>query len=235
MVEGRLPVRARNMVRRWLGCQVILVCAALLPTTTFSWLPPGRSFCRSQSGHVSFLIETSGSGRRSSTRTSESASQLSAFLWFGGNDEKKGEGDGNLMAVSSSSALTGKDSSTLRGVSNIVDSMASFKASQRVGERTGAALQELSSILVEGTAADGKIKVTFNGQQMPVGVQIDETYLKGLLARRPGVGSSSNNNKEGIDQLCAALTEAMKEAQAKSAAKVDDKLKSLYSDLGFDS
>lgn len=116
--------------------------------------------------------------------------------------------------------------------------MASFKSSQRVGERTGTALQELSNILVEGTAADGKVKVTFNGQQVPVGVQIDETYLRGLLAKRPGLGNSSSSNnssKEGVDQLCAAITEAMKEAQTKSAAKVDDKLKSLYSDLGFDS
>lgn len=100
-----------------------------------------------------------------------------------------------------------------------------------MGERTGAVLQELSNILVEGTAADGKVKVTFNGQQVPVGVQIDETYLKSLIVKQAGPG----NNKEAADQLCKALTEAMKEAQAKAATKVEDKLKSLYADLGFES
>lgn len=236
-------VQNNRQLDRWLDCCVIiLVVVALLPTTTLSWIPQPSSSIRSHNFHARFFIENSGSRRRPLAGPSL---KLSAFLWFGGNDDKKDEEGNNTMtstAASSNSVPTSRKSSTLRGVSNIIDSMASFKSSQRVGERTSAALQELSNILVEGTSADGKVKVTFNGQQVPVGVQIDETYLRGLLAKRAGMGnrssssSSSNiNSKEGVDQLCTALTEAMKEAQAKSAAKVDDKLKSLYSDLGFDS
>jgi len=104
--------------------------------------------------------------------------------------------------------------------------MESFKTSQRIGERTGSALQDLSNTFVEGTAADGKVKVSFNGQQIPVGVEIDETYLKSIV---------SEKGQEGVDELCSALTKAMREAHMKSASKVEDKMKSLYSDLGFES
>jgi len=131
--------------------------------------------------------------------------------------------------------------------------MEGFKTSQRIGERTGLALQDLSNTYVEGTAADGKVKVSFTGQQVPVGVQvrtycwslqifesllfflrmrfahphkykkIDETYLHDIIG-----------GSEGVHELCSALTEAMREAQSKSASKVEDKLKSLYTDLGFE-
>jgi DNA-binding protein YbaB len=91
--------------------------------------------------------------------------------------------------------------------------MESFKTSQRIGERSGSVLQELSYTFVEGTAADGKVGVTFNGQQIPVGVTIDETYLQGI---------------KDVDELCLALTKAMQDAHYKSGIRVEEKMKSLY-------
>jgi DNA-binding protein YbaB len=77
---------------------------------------------------------------------------------------------------------------------------------------------------VEGTSKEGKVKVTYNGQQKPMGVQIEETYFQSL-----------KSNKDGADELSDALSQAMEEAHSKSAAKMEEKLKSLYSDLGFES
>ena len=102
--------------------------------------------------------------------------------------------------------------------------MKSFKSSQRIGDRTSAILQDLSNILVEGSAADGKVKVTCNGQQRPLGVQIDEAYFQSL-----------QNNKEGSEELSAALTKAMQEAHYKSTERMEEKMKSFYADLGFGS
>jgi DNA-binding protein YbaB len=100
-----------------------------------------------------------------------------------------------------------------------MESIQSYETSQKVARATAATLQDLSNTLVEGSAADGKVKVTFNGQQEPINVQIDEGYY----------------NKVGVNELSSALIQAMKDANIKSALKVDDKLKSLYNDFGFDS
>ena len=40
--------------------------------------------------------------------------------------------------------------------------------------------------------------------------------------------------KSGAGELSIAIAEAMREAHAKSASKMEEKVKSLYSDLGFD-
>ena len=137
-----------------------------------------------------------------------------AFPWFGGGDEDKKNQD------ESSDEVLGVH---LEGVANIVDSMVSFKTSQRVGERSSAVLQDLKNVLVEGASKDGKVKVTYNGQQKPIGVQIEEAYFQSL-----------KSNKDGADELSDALSKAMQEAHSKSAAKMEEKLKSLYSDLGFE-
>lgn len=104
-----------------------------------------------------------------------------------------------------------------------MDSMNRFKTSQKVSDRTNLALQELALVTVEGSSADGKVKVLYNGKQQPVDVQIDEVYFQSL------------GRKSGAAELNIALTEAMKEAHKKAAAKMEDKLKTLYSDLGFGS
>jgi DNA-binding protein YbaB len=136
---------------------------------------------------------------------------LHVFGWFKGG-ETKDDFDKSDEAVSAN----------LAGVTGIMDSMASFKVSLRVSDRTNAALQDLANTIVEGTAADGKVKITYNGQQQPVNIFIDEGYFLSL------------SRKNGAAELSNTLIEAMQEGQKKAAAKMEDKLKTLYSDLGFD-
>jgi DNA-binding protein YbaB len=137
---------------------------------------------------------------------------LSVFGWFQNDDEEKSQDQESDGVVSAN----------LSGVAEIMNSMKSFKTSKRVSDRTTAVLQDLSNTIVEGTSADGKVKVIYNGQQQPVGVQIDESYFQSL------------GRKSGAGELSIAITEAMQEAHTKSASKMEEKVKSLYSDLGFD-
>jgi DNA-binding protein YbaB len=133
-----------------------------------------------------------------------------AFSWFTGSN------------VENQNESTEKASESLGGVAGIMDSMESFKTSQRVGERTNGVLQDLSNIIVEGTAADGKVQVRFNGNGRPTGVHIDDGYFQGLRKK-----------KDGVEELNIAITKAMQDAHSKSAEKMDERLKSFYSDLGF--
>lgn len=152
--------------------------------------------------------------RRGSRATTTTA--LSVFGWFQNEDGD----DGNDKSQDEES--DGVVSTKLSGVAGIMNSMSSFKTSKRVSDRTNAVLQDLSNTIVEGTSADGKVKVTYNGQQQPVGVQIDEGYFQSL------------GRKSGAGELSIAMTEAMQEAHSKSASKIEEKVKSLYSDLGFE-
>lgn len=105
----------------------------------------------------------------------------------------------------------------LEEVPKIMDSMDSFKQAQRVGKTTGALVQELSASTVEGTAAEGKVKVVFDCQQKPVSLDIDEEYFKTV----------------DLLDFTNALTAAMKEAHSKSTDKMDERLKSFYQEIGL--
>ena len=158
--------------------------------------------------------------RSTGTMASFAPSRLSqryAFSWFkDSQDDKKDE---EVDTDDANSQL----SENIADTSRVIES---FKSSQRIGEESGAALQELSATFVEGTSGDGNVKVTFNGQQMPVGVEIDESYLKSIAAEE---------GKDGVDKLCAALTDAMQSAHYLSGIQLEEKMQSVYSDLGFDS
>lgn len=143
---------------------------------------------------------------------SATTTSLSVFGWFQSKDDEKVDSESLNEAVTAN----------LSGVAGIMNSMSNFKTSQRVSDRTNTVLQDLANTIVEGTAADGKVKVTFNGQQRPMGVQIDDGYFQSL------------GRKTGAGELNKALTEAMREAHTKSSQKMEEKLKALYSDLGFE-
>ena len=143
-----------------------------------------------------------------------------AFPWFRESAAEKNDDDPQSPAESYRSE---KQAESLSDTADIVER---FKSSHRIGKQTETALQELSFTYVEGSAADGKIKVIFNGQQIPLGVEIDETYLKDVL---------SEKGDEGVDKLCSALADAMRDAHYKSGIHVEEKMKSLYSDLDFES
>jgi len=61
--------------------------------------------------------------------------------------------------------------------------------------------------MITGTSADGKVKVTFTGSQVPVEVEVTEE----------AVG-------QGAGKLSVALTEAMKDAHTKSVNHMQAKL-----------
>jgi len=93
----------------------------------------------------------------------------------------------------------------------------SFKKAQFVGKRTEIICQDLAKLKCEGSSENGKVKVIFDGQQNPIGVIIDDSFLL---------------NVSNVD-LSSAITEAMQDAHSKSRQVMKDKMQYLYSDLGL--
>ena len=103
------------------------------------------------------------------------------------------------------------------GVAQVMDSMEQLRKVQDVGKVTANIMEELERMSIEGSAADGKVKVIFDGQRRPKGVEIDDSFLA----------------TADTDDVQSAITKAMKEAYTKSGEKMDDKLKALYAELGL--
>ena len=123
------------------------------------------------------------------------------LFWFG-----KGDGDKD------------NDGEGLGGVAQVMESMDGFKKSQQVGLLTSNLVKELEeSTVVEGSAADGKVRVFMDGQQRPKRVQIDEEYGEAV----------------DVDDLCSELLVALQECYAKSREKQEGKMKDLYTELGL--
>ena len=97
--------------------------------------------------------------------------------------------------------------------------MENFKQSQELGKKTNALLQDLSSTTIEGSAAKGKIKVTVDGQQKPLGVDIDDEYFDTCR----------------VEDLTEALAAAMQDAHEKSTKMMQDRMTGLYVELGLTS
>jgi DNA-binding YbaB/EbfC family protein len=159
--------------------------------------------------HITSLAFQGLSRRIGSAR--KSTSLFINLHWFGSKNENDEQNNGEALAAD------GKG--TLGGVSGIMESMDGFKKSQRIGKMTGALVHELSSMTVEGTAENGKVKVTFDCQQRPVDVFIDDAYF------------DSANAADVSD----AITTAMKEAHAKSTEKMDEKMKNFFAQVGLPS
>jgi len=143
---------------------------------------------------------------------SASRRQTALYINFGWLFGSKADED-------SDKALKGSDGSTMGGVSGIVDTMENLQRIQRAGKMTRKIVNELEATSVEASAAEGKVKVTCDGQQKPTGVTIDEAYLSSV----------------GASELCTALTIAMQEAHSKSKEKMEDKMKGFYAELGLSS
>lgn len=159
------------------------------------------------------VAQTNARRRRQGFATSSSSSPSRLYLniggWFGGRDSsrKKQRHQEN-------------DAENLGGVASIVDSMGDLKTAQRVGQLTDALVKELSTTVVEGSAMDGKVKVTFDCQQKPVGVTIEES----LMTEGGGMDATALSN---------AVATAMQDAHTKSIERMDEKMKSLYAELGL--
>ncbi len=141
------------------------------------------------------------------TKTGKTRSELNLF-WSKGEDKKKQKDE------SSKSSQSTKQTSKM---GTTATTMENFKQSQELGKKTSSLIQELTSIQVEGVAAKGKIKVLVDGQQQPIGVEIDEEYFK--------EGSS--------EEFSEALLIAMQDAHKKSQDVMQEKMQSLYGALGL--
>jgi len=106
-----------------------------------------------------------------------------------------------------------RDSNTGMGGTAIM--MENLKQSQELGKKVSSLLQELSSTNVEGSAAGGKVKVYFDGQQQPIGVEIDKQFFASLT---------------NVDDLNEALITAMQDAHSKSMQLMQEKMQGVYSE-----
>jgi len=118
--------------------------------------------------------------------------------------------------------------------------MEDHKRSEEVAERTASMMEELSSILVIGKSKAGKggglrigdkrgggVKVTFNGEQRPIAVEVDPNFL---------FSSTPQNVSEGvitIEELNGAILEAMEDGYEQSGKLMEEKIKGLYGQLGL--
>jgi DNA-binding protein YbaB len=129
-----------------------------------------------------------------------------------------------------------------------MDSMGNFKNAQKVGQLTQNLVQDLSRTMSEGTAADGRVRVVLDGQQRPVSVKIDPSYFEVMLPASATVATAAGGGEAGgasssstddaslfAEELSSAITAAMQRAHAKSVESIDEKMKSLYNELGIPS
>jgi DNA-binding protein YbaB len=179
------------LVARLLGCVLIL----------FVGLSLGEAF-------LDLRFDRCGHKRYRSTSTMTTV-WISFGSWFGK------DGRDNQDNLNSASQISEKGK--MGGVANIMSSMEDLQNSQRVGKKTAALVQELSSTTVEGIAQDGKIKIQFDCQQRPLSVHIDDAYFE----------------SSDVGDIKFALTTAMQDGHAKSIERMDEKMKSFYQDLGL--
>lgn len=111
------------------------------------------------------------------------------------------------------------DNQSPSNMGKTANTMESFKKSQELGKKTAALLQELSNSSIEGSSAKGRVKILVDGQQLPLGVDIDEEYFQSI----------------SLEDLMEDLTAAMQDAHEKSTKLMSDKMQSLYKDLGLPS
>mmetsp|Transcript_29392 Transcript_29392/g.44862 ORF Transcript_29392/g.44862 Transcript_29392/m.44862 type:complete len:184 (-) Transcript_29392:212-763(-) len=153
----------------------------------------------------SFAPDGSMKAPRIRPATKATSTQIN-FLWFGNKDEKESKMEKKNDPAKQSTKM-GTTATT----------MENFKQSQEVGRKTSALLVDLSSTTVEGSAAKGKIKVLVDGQQKPLGVEIDDDYFDTV----------------GVEDLTEKLATAMQDAHDKSTKLMQEKMESLYAEIGL--
>ena len=113
-----------------------------------------------------------------------------------------------------------------------VKMMENHKRSQDAAERTATIMEELSNSVVTGKSKAGSgamglggsgVKVTFDGTSRPISVEVDPKFLF----------SSSESGVISIDDLNAAITEAMLDGYNQSSKLMEEKMQLLYEQLGL--
>mmetsp|Transcript_13586 Transcript_13586/g.29513 ORF Transcript_13586/g.29513 Transcript_13586/m.29513 type:complete len:217 (+) Transcript_13586:121-771(+) len=147
-------------------------------------------------------------------RIADTRTSTSLMGWFGSKDD-----DDVATRQPSTSGLSVP--ALTQGMGKTATTLESFKASQEVGKRTAQLTADLTSMSIEGVAADGRIKAYMDGQQRPTGIRIDEALLE-----KGGFGAEELND---------AITKALADAYTKSLEAQEEKMGALYSDLGLPS
>lgn len=220
----------------------VLICAfmyspRILPTVSAFTTPPlqpHHCVSWSMSGRIAINKENS---QRIHTRSSKIlfALPIPTFQWFSQKNDK----DINNEA---SKEFTGESAKEAEMMHRTAKMMEKSRRSQEAAERTAAMMEELSSTLVVGKSKAGAsggigslggsnykrggVKVTFNGQQRPVGVDVDPNFLF----------SSSMSESQGvisIEELNEAMADAMQDAYDQSGKLMEEKMKGLYEQLGL--
>ncbi|KAL3767195.1 hypothetical protein ACHAWU_003286 [Discostella pseudostelligera] len=175
---------------------------------------------------------------------------------------------------SNNSNLTNEAESTMH---RAVKMMEEHRRSQEAAERTSAIMDELASMTVVGRSKAGPtssggggggilgfgdddaknrgggVKVTFNGQQRPISVNVDSKFLSSLMilsasATLPTTSSSTKSSSSSssftttsstatitsaTEELNQAILDAMQDGYEKSGKLMEEKLKGLYDQLGL--
>lgn len=113
-----------------------------------------------------------------------------------------------------------------------VKMMENHRRSQQAAERTATIMEELSNSVVTGKSKAGSgtmglggsgVKVTFDGTSKPISVEVDPKFLF----------SSSESGVISVEDLNAAITEAMLDGYEQSGKLMEEKMKALYEQLGL--
>ena len=90
-----------------------------------------------------------------------------------------------------------------------------MKKYSELGMKVQELQQELAQTEVECATKDGGVVVKISGTQVPLSVEVSDALI----------GS-------GVDQVNAELTTALKTAHTKSGSYAQEKMKSLYEEMG---
>lgn len=91
-----------------------------------------------------------------------------------------------------------------------------FKKAQQVQQGAQALQEELEQMEIEGQSSDGLVTVTVSGNQQPLGVKIAPEALNG-----------------GAETLAESVTDAMKDAYAKSTQMMRERMEELTAGLNL--
>jgi hypothetical protein len=91
-----------------------------------------------------------------------------------------------------------------------------FKKAQEVQQGAKLLQEELEQMEIEGTSADGTVKVVMSGNQEPLQVEISPDAMS-----------------QGAEVLSETVTEAMKDAYQKSTSTMRERMEALTSGLNL--
>ncbi len=90
-----------------------------------------------------------------------------------------------------------------------------FQKAQQIQKNAVKLQEELSALVLEGVSKDGRARVTISGNQVPVGIQLDDSLLA-----------------EGRPAVEAAVLEAMEAAHQISTDTMKTRMEELTGGLG---